>query len=87
MPVVPSVGWRREASGPQRCLGSVGGVQLVEDARHVVLRGLQGDAEGAGDLLVTRPVAEQVKTSRSRAYLAGLATGMIQHDDRGKSRR
>jgi Acyl-CoA dehydrogenase, C-terminal domain len=50
---VCSAPWlRRDTPGAEGGLGPVGGLELVEDAGDVVLHGLQGDAEGPGDLLV-----------------------------------
>src|SRR5438552_9602746 len=59
---VSSVPWLRgNAPGAEGGLGPVGGLELVEDARDVVLHGLQGDAEGAGDLLVAGTFGQQVE--------------------------
>ena len=49
---VKSVQRRRAASGAECRLGTVGGLQFVEDARDVILHGLEGHAERAGDLPV-----------------------------------
>ena len=53
--------WRRDASGAEGGLGPVGGLELVEDMGDVVLHGLQGDAEGPGDLLVAGTLGQQVE--------------------------
>ena len=49
------------APGAEGGLGPVGGLELVQDAGDMVLHGLQGDREGAGDLLVAGTFGQQVE--------------------------
>jgi hypothetical protein len=53
--MVRSAGWR-DASGVQDGLGSVSGLEFVEDVGDVVLHGFEGNAEGAGDVPVAGAV-------------------------------
>src|SRR5215469_12934981 len=50
----------RHVATTERGLGAVGDLELVQDAGHVILDGLEGQPERAGDLRVARPAGEQL---------------------------
>lgn len=63
---VKSVRRRRNASGAECRLGTVGGLQFVEDARDVILHGREGQAELACDLPVALAGPSRARISVSQ---------------------